>query len=369
MHPPVKFLFCVLLTIGIAACAAPTTKRSKIPDETRQAEANKQLLIAADLWIKRSRRLQDVAWPIRVHSADLCGEDVEPIFGITAINLSQIIQDFRGGKKGSQGEAAMSELYRQEFGITETLSVLSVAKGSPADQAGLLHGDEILRVNTVKIPKGKKAAEAFNKALETNRQEINKPVRLLIKRAGIEQNVEFPGTLACAYPVKLVNQNIVNAFADGKRVYITSGMMRFTEDDTELGLVVGHEQAHNSMAHIDKKTSNATFGSILDIAIAVTTGVNTGGLFGSAAASAYSQDFESEADYVGLYMLARTGADVTEAPGFWRRMAAEHPGNIKSNHSASHPATPERFLELEQTVKEIQEKIATGQPLVYEKQR
>ena len=48
-------------------------------------------------------------------------------------------------------------------------------------------------------------------------------------------------------------------------------------------------------------------------------------------------------------------------------MASIHPGNIQSNHMASHPATPERFLALEQTVFEIKEKLIQGKPLTPEK--
>ena len=48
---------------------------------------------------------------------------------------------------------------------------------------------------------------------------------------------------------------------------------------------------------------------------------------------------------------------------FWRRMAAEHPGNIARNHSATHPATPERFVAIEKTVEEIQGKIEANLPL------
>jgi hypothetical protein len=44
-------------------------------------------------------------------------------------------------------------------------------------------------------------------------------------------------------------------------------------------------------------------------------------------------------------------------------MAAEHPGSIKSNHAASHPATSERFLAIEKTVAEIRLKAESGQNL------
>lgn len=87
-------------------------------------------------------------------------------------------------------------------------------------------------------------------------------------------------------------------------------MMQVTSDE-ELATVVSHEIAHNAMKHIDAKMQNATagafFGAILDI-FAATQGVNTGGEFTSQfaqlGAMTFSQEFEREADYVGMYILA-----------------------------------------------------------------
>jgi len=106
-------------------------------------------------------------------------------------------------------------------------------------------------------------------------------------------------------------------------------------------------------------------GSLLDI-VAAAYGVNTQGAFGNAAARAHSQGFEAEADYVGLYIMARSGRDIDNSPRFWRRMAASHPGSIQRSGAASHPATPERFLAMEKTIKEIKKKERLGEPLVPE---
>ena len=85
--------------------------------------------------------------------------------------------------------------------------------------------------------------------------------------------------------------------------------------------------AHNAMGHIDAKMANAMAGAgvglIFDILAAV-AGVNTGGDFMrvgmNAGAGAYSQSFEAEADYVGLYLMARARMAVDEVPDFWRML-------------------------------------------------
>ena len=123
--------------------------------------------------------------------------------------------------------------------------------------------------------------------------------------------------------VRYVQDSRINAFADGEAVYMMAGMMRFAENDQELALILGHELAHNVEAHISAKKVNATIGLVFDL-LAAGAGVNTRGAFSQAGANSYSQDFESEADYVGLYYLARAGIEVDGAAYFWRRMAAEH---------------------------------------------
>jgi hypothetical protein len=76
-------------------------------------------------------------------------------------------------------------------------------------------------------------------------------------------------------------------------------------------------------------------------------------------AQVYSQDFEREADYVGLYIMAWAGLPVDKASGFWRRMAVEHPTGIV--FSTTHPTTAERFVRLEQWAKEVNGKLASGE--------
>ena len=91
---------------------------------------------------------------------------------------------------------------------------------------------------------------------------------------------------ACDYTVLLANDEKMNAFADGKGIGITTGMMRFVEDDTELSLVMSHELAHNVMSHVGVKKRNLILSTILDI-IAFGFGVNTQGVFGTLGVHAY----------------------------------------------------------------------------------
>jgi len=122
-------------------------------------------------------------------------------------------------------------------------------------------------------------------------------------------------------------------------------MTSFARNDDELALVIAHEMAHNLMKHIEAKKQNAMGGFLADLALAVLTrGAYKDANFANAAGQAYSQEFESEADYVGLYILAKAGLPIDEAPKFWRRMAIAHPANIKTNHLQATPPPQAAWL-------------------------
>jgi predicted Zn-dependent protease len=185
-----------------------------------------------------------------------------------------------------------------------------------------------------------------------------------VSREGKPMTLLVTGQPECDFPVTLNNSDALNAYADGHKVVITRGMLRFAKNDDELALVISHEIAHDAMGHIQKKEGNRLIGTFVDVLIAAVAHVNTQGAFGRAGSQAFSQEFESEADYVGLYIMARAGMPIDDAPNFWRRMAAAHPGSIRDSFSSTHPSSPERMLALEKTVQEIHNKEEAGSPLL-----
>lgn len=172
---------------------------------------------------------------------------------------------------------------------------------------------------------------------------------------------------SCSYSVIFRQDDQLNAKADGRRVYIHSGMIRFCETDDELAIVVGHELAHNMLEHTRKKQTSMLLGAIVDAAIAGAAGVNTNNAFMKAAAVAYSQEYESEADYLGVYLAGRAGYKIDAAPLFWRKMAIEHPGSIMNRFNSTHPSTPERSVALRNTVAEIDAKRSARLALIPER--
>lgn len=342
-------LACLALLATLAVACAPVTKPARFDSSLVASEAEKQREIALRSMAGFEQKLQAAAFPLLTGAASLCGEHTAPTLGLRFANAAAFPAEFR--------RAAATV-----HGVDETIRVLGVAPRSPAETAGLKPGDQITAINQIPAPRGDKAVERCAELLE-QAMAGNKTVTLSLLRNGKQQTLTVKPATACAFPVLLSEADEINAYADGEHVIITMGMMRFIEKPQELSLVIAHELAHCAMEHSLKQTGNYMVGSLFDIAVAVATGIDTGGLFGEAAAQVYSQEFEQEADYVGLYMMANAKLDIEGAANFWRRLAAAHPGGIEQSAMSSHPSTPERFVGIESTVAEIRQKRTKGLPL------
>lgn len=346
-----KAIWAALL-LPLASCATPSTSVPTIDAGAAKVEAREQ----AEFVINRRRgemeRVYRVAQRLRAANADLCPRKAGWI-GVVAETQYDYGKDMRA--------AAISVL-----GVAEAPKVTLVSKGGPAERAGLRVGDVITHVNGEPVATGAKGSRDVARKLKIAPGQAE--VRILVDRDGTPVQIVATPEVVCAYGFTVVDGGDANAFADGDDVYIYRGMLKLVESDEELALVLGHELAHNAMGHIEKQRQNATIGmlggALLDIAAAA-GGANTNGEFtkmgGQIGAKAFSQDFESEADYVGVYFMARAGYDMRGVEQVWRRMAAENPTAI--NMGLSHPTTPARYLNITNARTEIQAKQAAGQPL------
>ena len=74
-----------------------------------------------------------------------------------------------------------------------------------------------------------------------------------------------------------------------------------------------------------------------------------------------SKKHEREADYLGMYIFAAAGGDVSNILNFWRRMAIEELRTMGTlSEGATHPSDSERSILMLATFKEIQEKEKKG---------
>lgn len=338
-----RILIAAALLILVAGCA-PKSKFPDIDPGLAAEEARKQRIAVAEARIRDQARLWDVAFRIGAENTALCGKKAVPGFGFLTVTEDLF-------------EGPWKEAWRALIDIGERPTILTVASGSPAERAGLTPGDRLLRIGDTDLGTGRRAMAALPTVRDTA------PMDFVVRRGGAQRTLTARPVVVCDYPAVLVNDEKVNASADGKRMAITTGMLHFAREDEELALIVGHELAHNTRGHIESKTGNMIIGGLLGAAASVLIGVNVTDVAMQAGAGAFSQEFEAEADYVGVYHAARAGYDVHKAASFWRRLAVAHPQSIHLAGS-THPSTAKRFLAIETAAEEVARKRADNAPLV-----
>ena len=302
--------------LALSACAGLDTRLPPIDLPQLSAERDYQQKLAFAEMDALQSRLMRVADRVRVANADLCPKS-RPGIGLKTHTLSNYPKTLR--------EAAAREL-----GATDTPTVLTVTEGSPAERAGIRQGDTVL----VEGRAVKHSSDAFADALRTGALTL-RDVDGRIREVGVEPRAE------CAYDVRLRMSSDINAFATGRSMTVTSGMLKFTESDDELAFILGHELAHNTMGHVRKIVTNYI--------------LSLGG-------TRYARPFELEADYVGLYYLARAGYGMEGVEDVWRRLALVSPRSTA--RAKTHPTSSERFLRIAAAREEIADKEAEGTPLI-----
>ena len=337
----VAFLF----SLGCATrLSRPGTSPGDIDTERRE-----QMKLALSLLLDRQIRTWTVATQLQTSGAELCGEDTRYVFGFFAIDSEIFKEDYRK--------------VAPDIGLESGVRIWEVLPGFQTAAAQLKKGDKIVEIDSRPVSDFESFAEVMMKPSEKGQLTMK-----LIRGSNDEISVSLDGLPACDYRAAVIEKDIINAFADGKNVFVTTGMIRFTESDHELAIVLGHEFAHNALGHVRQMQAQSIAGMLIDLAILVFGGVDTGGLFSQFGRLAYSKEFEADADYLGLYFVARAGYDFHLAPQFWRRMAVEHTMNIRDSMLSTHPSTPERAVVLKETIAEIDEKMKKGVALVPAKQ-
>ena len=191
------------------------------------------------------------------------------------------------------------------------------------------------------------------------------PVNLAIERGDdIFEVIVKPQRISKYHPI-IRRSGEVNAYADGQDVFVTIGMLDFVKSDEELQFIIAHEIAHNIERHIEKTKTNTFAGSILgtvvDELVYNKTGYHTGAGFSQAGANIghyiYKKDFEREADYLSMYILANAQVSIEGLSDFWRRCSEKMGTAI---YSKTHPSNSERYVRIVAIDKEIKQKIEAG---------
>ena len=354
MHVATALSMAALLQGGLfirPETAAPTVTREAVA-----AEQQAQLDYLFEVAVAEQQRLDDVMAKLFRANADLCPTQRLRL-GLEAGSIQDVPAQFR--------PSAASRLK-----ATDRLTVLALPASGPAAQAGIKVGDEIVSLDGAPVSYGAKAAERWTKQAAATLARKPASIALDIRREGRPMTFQITPAAWCDYQVETDTLSTEpNAFADGKRIVVNRAIMKLASTESELALVVAHELAHNTRQHpqsAKKNANTAAMGGLMVDLLGAVAGVDTGGYFTSAAArrgaAVASPEFETEADYVGMYFLARAGYPMAGVETFWRKMAVEAPEAIFVR--SSHPPTADRFVMIGAARTEIEAKRAARQALV-----
>jgi membrane-associated protease RseP (regulator of RpoE activity) len=350
-----RTLAVCVAALGLVAWAEPKTAAPEISKDAAAEEAKRQMVYFYKARAKEDLRVQEIAFRIEVANQDLCPEKAPRL----AVSLASP-DDYPVKTR----DAAVEALH-----LGDGPTLFEVLSFGPAAAAGLQVGDVLVSINGEAVPSGGGATEKAEKLLAKAAGQSTAPVALVVRRAGQTQAISVVPVTTCAYPTVMEESDEINAHADGRVLHVNRGLLRFVESDDELALVLGHELAHNGQHHIQAEMHNARIvglGGLLLDGVAAAYGVNTKGAFtkaGMQIGKAHDlPEFEAEADYVGMYYMARAGYRTEGVEDFWRKLSVEAPQSIFIK--TDHPTNPNRFLAIAATSKEIEEKRAKGEPLV-----
>ena len=158
----------------------------------------------------------------------------------------------------------------------------------------------------------------------------------------------------------------VNAWClPGGKIAVYTGLLPTSQDETGLAVVMGHEIAHALARHGSERMSQQmviqTGGRILSIVTgaqsplardAFNKAYGVGTQLG--VALPHSRGNESEADHIGIILMAKAGYDPRKAMDFWKRMEAAGGGkdDPMRKFTSTHPSDKDRQKQIEKDLPE-----------------
>lgn len=272
------------------------------PGEQASATREEQRYAGRGSFIRdEDRRIAAIAYRLARLGAPLCSK-AAPLTGLFLHHLPEY---------SPVDQATMIAVHALDRGP----GVLTVLDGSPAAEADLRAGDTVLSVNGREFPvPADRSRENWREATEVAERLLEDELSLGAAELRVLRDGKVGETLltpisGCPARIRLARSAQVNAFASGRTVVVTTGVVGFTRNEDELAVVIAHEMAHNIMAHPDRLRAQK---------------VPRGLLRGIGRNAARVRATEEEADRLAIRLMWMAGYDVTAAIPFWRRFYAKY---------------------------------------------
>lgn len=247
---------------------------------------------------------------LAVRGLDLC-PDRQWQHGLAVHDLSQY-------PRRGRGEAIAA------FGLDRGPAVLALARGGPAQSAGLRRDDVLLAADGQALPRPSEEVENSFAPTERILDALDAAfadgsARLTVSRAGVPLEIAVTAQPGCATRFQVIPAARLNAKADGRYVQVTSAIAQAAGDEHELAAMIAHELAHNILRHRARLAA---------------AGVDRGPLEGFGRNGRLIRATEIEADRFTVYLLDRAGYDIEGMVRWWRRLG---PRTASIFASGTHP--------------------------------
>jgi predicted Zn-dependent protease len=153
---------------------------------------------------------------------------------------------------------------------------------------------------------------------------------------------------------------MVNAFVvPGGKVAVYTGIFGAARDEAGLAVVLGHEVAHALARHPAERMSQGMLAQLGGVGLSIALGNNPGianavmQAYGIGVALPFSRSQETEADRIGLILMAKAGYDPRVAIDVWERMEKKDGGKgAPPEFLSTHPGYETRIQNLRSFIPE-----------------
>ena len=167
------------------------------------------------------------------------------------------------------------------------------------------------------------------------------------------------GVYAGDWEVVVFNDDQVNAFAlPGGKIGVYTGLLNVAKNQHQLAAVIGHEIGHVIAQHGNERMSQSTLIEMGSQAVnqilaanevpynqAIMSGLGLGLQVG--VQLPFSRAHESEADIIGLQLMALAGFDPRQSVDLWQNTEAASGGERPAEILSTHPAPQTRIDNLQ----------------------
>lgn len=199
-------------------------------------------------------------------------------------------------------------------------------------------------------------------------QEVERQVKLIndpeiteyVSRVG--QNIVKNSDAKVPFTIKVVDSDEINAFAlPGGFFYVNSGLITSADEESEIAGVMAHEIAHVAARHGTEQYTKGTIANYATIPLIFLGGGLGYGLYNAAGFLIplqflhFSRKAETEADFLGLQYMYKTGYDPTAFISFFEKIQAQEkrkPGKLAKAFS-THPPTGDRIVKAQANIASI----------------